>query len=64
MQIWPKISFIERNDEKKSFISALDMAVEQRDYLTSINRGIFYYEQCIDALCKAGGVQHKTPDAC
>jgi len=45
---------------------ALDIAVQQRDYLVSIQRGTFYYDQTIEILCSEGvhGEQLKTPDAC
>jgi len=42
----------------------LDIAVSQRNYLESIDRGTFYYDNTIDFLCSRGAQQEKTPDAC
>ena len=44
--------------------TALDLAVTQKNYLTSLGEGTFYYDRTIDYLCSKGATQAKTPDAC
>ncbi len=40
------------------------MAVEQRAYLTSIERPLYYYDMVITFLCNNGGQQFKTEPVC
>jgi len=44
--------------------TALDVAFQQKNYLTSIERGTFYYDDTIGYFCKNQAKQNKLENAC
>ncbi|CAG5099344.1 Oidioi.mRNA.OKI2018_I69.XSR.g16465.t1.cds [Oikopleura dioica] len=57
-------SFSNGLPNRKAGYSALDIAVEQKAYLTSLERDVYYYDMVIQFLCNNGGQQFKTENVC